>query len=75
MLYFNTFIYNPGDQNEVAGGSASDAKENLKDSSAPDAENIPEKKEHKTVMEKIKEALQDWSDKDERDQEFDDTRV
>lgn len=74
MTYSTKFMYNPGGENE-SGHTAADNNEDKKDSSAPASDNKQAGKEHKTVMEKIKEALHDWSNKDEQDQEFDDTRV
>ena len=35
---------------------------------------LKKEEEDKTVSEKIHDALQDWSNGDQRDQEFDDTR-
>ncbi len=74
MIPFNTFIYSPGGENEN-GTAASPNDDNQKDSSPP----IPEKgepvEESKPVIEKIREALQDWSNKDESDLEDDDTKV
>jgi len=74
MKLFNTFNYNPGGEQEN-GAAASPNDENQKDSLPP----IPEKeeagKEPMPIIEKIKEALQDWSNKDESDLEDDDTKV
>lgn len=67
-------MYHPGGENE-SGHTAADDNEDKKDSSVPASENKEAGKEHKTVIEKIKDALHDWSNKDEQDQEFDDTRV
>ena len=67
-------MYNPGGENE-SGHTGAENNEDKKDSSSPASDNKEAGKEHKTVMEKIKEALHDWSNKDEQDQEFDDTRV
>ena len=73
MIQFNKFIYSPG--GEDGGNTAPDANEEKKD----DSPIIPIKEEggkhDKTIVEKIREALEDWSEKDEADQEFDDTRV
>ena len=72
MNTLNKFIYYPGGENENGSTPASsDASNEI----IPDDIDKVEVKEHKTVIEKIKEALHDWSNKDERDQEFDDTRV
>ncbi len=74
MTYLKQFIYTPGGENE-SGNNTSKNTEDQKDNNEKPSESKEEGKEHKTVMEKIKEALHDWSNKDERDQEFDDTRV
>ncbi|MEO5890775.1 MAG: hypothetical protein ABIQ31_11005 [Ferruginibacter sp.] len=71
MTYLNKFIYNPGGENE-AGSAGSNNAEEPKENVADTAGGITEEK---PIIEKIKEALQDWSNKDEADQEFDDTRV
>jgi len=74
MILFNTLIYSPGGEHEN-GTAATPNDENQKDSSLP----IPEKeepvKESKPIIETIREALQDWSNKDESDLEDDDTKV
>ena len=69
-MTYKIFLYAPGGENE-SGSASADNDENVKDESGQ----IPESKEPKTVIQKIKEALHDWSNKDEQDQEFDDTRV
>jgi len=66
------FVYSPGGENESGTSNVDDSSEAKKIE--------PETKEEATgeekpILEKIKEALQDWSNKDEADQEFDDTRV
>lgn len=73
MNIFNKLMYNPGGEDETGSGSleAKDAQTEI----TPDANGKVEIKETKTVMEKIREALHDWSNKDEQDQAFDDTRV
>jgi len=73
MIYLKTFLYTPGGENE-SGTSQSDNNEDKKENS-PLSSEINKDNEEKPVSEKIKEALQDWSNKDEADQEFDDTRV
>lgn len=73
MAYLSKFIYSPGGENE-SGSTAQNSNEDLKDGIGKTPDH-PEVKEDKTVIEKIKEALHDWSNKDERDQQFDDTRV
>ncbi len=71
MKNFIKIIYSPGGENE-SGNSASDNKEDQQEDAQKTSVN---KEEHKTVVQKIKEALRDWSNKDEADQEFDDTKV
>lgn len=73
MILLKNFIYSPGGENE-SGATPSNSNEDQKDSSAQTPESKKEDKE-KPVVQKIKDALQDWSNKDELDQEFDDTRV
>ena len=73
MAYLSKFIYSPGGENE-SGSTAPNSNEDQKESTGKTPE-PHEGKEDKTVIEKIREALHDWSNKDERDQEFDDTRV
>lgn len=73
MPYLQTFFYSPGGENET-GNNTSMNVEDKKDSSAVTPE-IKGEKDDKPVVEKIKEALQEWANKDQQDQEFDDTRV
>ena len=76
MKIINTINYNPGGENETkTSGNSIENPELLQSKNALDADAKEEEKHHKTVMEKIREALHDWSNKDEQDQEFDDTRV
>lgn len=74
MIHLRKFIYSPGGENE-SSNNTSNSNEDQKGSSPQTPENKEEGKEHKTVIQKLKEALKDWSNKDERDQEFDDTKV
>ena len=70
----NPFIYFPGGENENGGAIPDDKTEQEKEA----IENPvvkEETEEEKPLGEKIKEALQDWSNKDQADQDFDDTRV
>ncbi len=69
MIHIIKLIYNPGGENE--SGSTESGKEISQENTAANEEN----KDSKTFMEKVKEALHDWSNKDEQDQKFDDTRV
>ena len=76
MIHLIKLIYNPGGENE--SGSSASRNEDLKENSIEKNENIESNignKDTKTFMEKVKEALHDWSNKDEQDQKFDDTRV
>ena len=74
MIRLQKFIYSPGGTDE-SDTAAPDSNDNQKETDALHPEKKEEGREHKTVIQKIKDALQDWSDKDEQDQEFDDTRV
>ncbi|MEP7143935.1 MAG: hypothetical protein ABI707_13730 [Ferruginibacter sp.] len=78
MTHSKKFIYSPGGENE-SGTTASDNNEVQKESAnvIPDGkdEKKPEGMEDKPVIEKIREVLQDWANKDEADLDFDDTRV
>ena len=70
----NPFIYIPGGENENGGAAPNDKNEQEKEKiETPDVKE--ETEEEKPLGEKIKEALQDWSNKDQADQNFDDTRV
>lgn len=73
MIQFNNFlIWSPGGENEGGGitGNNSDNKRDLAEKSA-DAE---EDNEKKLFLKKVQDALQDWSNDDQREQDFDDTR-
>jgi hypothetical protein len=70
MTYLENFMHHPGGENERGGGGKSETSN--QNTPTPSAD---EKKESKPILEKIKEALQDWSNKDEADLQFDDTRV
>lgn len=63
----NKFIYNPGGENE--GNASPNEREVKKDST----EEVSKPKDEKSVVDKIKDALQDWSNDDKRETEFDDT--
>jgi hypothetical protein len=72
-LLKNFFMRSPGGENEGGGNASDDAnKENSTDENAAHAE---EKPHEKGILGKIKDALRDWSEKDQQDQAFDDTRV
>lgn len=66
----NYFIYSPGGENET-GNDAQDKAPDNKEGGAQ----APKKDEDTSIIKKIKDALQDWSNKDEADLDFDDTRV
>ena len=70
MIHLIKLIYAPGGENE--NGSIAPRDEEYKEQNTEPQE---VDKNHKTFIEKIKEALHDWSNKDEQDQKFDDTRV
>jgi len=70
MKILNKFMYNPGGENETGSTSS---ENNKKEENIP--HNPDKKKEHKSLIDKIKEALHNWSNKDQQDQQFDDTRV
>lgn len=72
-LIKNPFIYSPGPGNE--GGSTPEKDKETEKEEARISENKEEPHEHKPLAEKIKEVLQDWSNEDQADQDFDDTRV
>jgi hypothetical protein len=59
------FIYSPGGENE---GSTSPNNDNNKDKPAEGSE---PKEEGKSFLKKIKDALQDWSNDDKRERDFD----
>ncbi|CAN5638409.1 hypothetical protein BH11BAC5_BH11BAC5_02010 [soil metagenome] len=61
----NHFIYNPGGENE--GCTSPIDNEDKKDS----ADEATKPKEEKSFLKKIKDALQDWSNDDKRESDFD----
>jgi hypothetical protein len=70
MSYLTKFIYGPGGEDDgVNSGTAKPADQKEVDPKTGETE------EQKPIIDKIKDALQDWANKDEADQEFDDTRV
>ena len=73
MTYLQNFKFYPGGEHE------SDNSTSQKPDKVPESSKNPKDKKagkgRKSFVEKIKEALQDWSNKDERDLEYDDTRV
>ena len=72
MMYLNKFIFHPGGEND---GIAADNSSPEKDSNELNPIGEEVHKEHKTIIEKIKDALHDWSNKDDLDTRIDDTRV
>lgn len=65
-LKLNHFYYFPGGDDEPIAPEPDDASKEGKEGEAP---------KEKGFFRKIKDALQDWSNQDQQDQEFDDTRV
>ena len=61
----NHFIYSPGGENESS--TTPNNNEDKKDGT----EETPKPKEEKSFLKKIKDALQDWSNDDKREQDFD----
>lgn len=74
MIPFNNFNYSPGGEHEN-GTAASPNNDNQKDSSPPIPEKEEQGEEPKPIIDTIREALQDWSNKDQSDLEDDDTKV
>ncbi|MEO6228989.1 MAG: hypothetical protein ABJB11_09765 [Ferruginibacter sp.] len=70
MTYLNKLLYAPGGAQE--GGANTPKNE---DDQQDKLKENPDHEDHKTLGEKVKEALQDWSNKDQQDLDFDDTRV
>ena len=64
--------YSPGGENTNTGGTFSKDNE-PKDNSKHDTEKKEEEKP--TLLKKIKNALKDWAEDDQRDLNYDDTRV
>jgi hypothetical protein len=58
-------MYSPGGENE------SSTTPNNNDEKKDDAEGAAKPKEEKSFLKKIKDALQDWSNDDKREQDFD----
>lgn len=65
----NHFIYNPGGENE--GSATPIDNEHEKDSEH--VEDAAKPNEEESLVDKIKDALQDWSNDDKRETDFDDT--
>ena len=73
MEHFKQFIMrDPGGDNE---GSSAGEYDNDKKTGNEESSNLKEgTREKKSFSEKIHDALQEWSNDDQQDQEFDDTR-
>lgn len=72
MISKHFFLRSPGGENEGNfTADNNDDKASGTDQSANSTENDTHKK---TIIDKVKEALQDWSNDDRQDQAFDDTR-
>ena len=63
----NLFFYNPGGENDNDGIGA-----NINDESKTAGRISSETKEKPSLLKKIKDALQDWSNDDQREQQIDD---
>ena len=73
MTYSLNFMLYPGGEHESDNIASKNPDKEAESSKNRDDKKT--KKGRKSFVEKIKEALQDWSNKDERDLEYDDTRV
>lgn len=65
----NQFVYSPDGDNTSADIPVDNNEK------APVVEDKKQPKKSKSLLQKIKEALQDWSNSDQRDLEYDDTKV
>jgi hypothetical protein len=73
MNYFKQyFMYNPGGENET--GNSTPAKNEQNEGGAKSTDEGYTDKD-KPFLKKIKDALQEWSNEDQAEQDFDDTRV
>ena len=72
MTTYKVFIFSPGGD---PGGGNSDNNSELEETGEQNTSSTDTSDDDKTVGEKIREALQDWSNKDQQDQDFDDTQV
>ncbi len=67
------FLYSPGGENEGGNMASYNPGDNeTLDEKLSDTKEVNNEK--KPLSDKIHDALQDWSNDDQRDQEFDDTR-
>ena len=67
----NLFTYSPEGQNE---GGSTPGNNNDKENENSKSGDVKEGDQEKAFFEKVRDALQDWSNDDQRDQEIDDTR-
>ncbi len=67
------FMYSPGGDSENSSANPNKNNDDKKDS--PEQPLKGKEEEHPSLIKKVKDALQEWSNKDEEDLEFDDTRV
>lgn len=66
-------MHSPGGENEGSNINANNkVDKNFLDEKSPEAKE--ENNEKKPFLEKVHDALQDWSNDDQREQEYDDTR-
>ena len=73
ILLKNFFMRSPGNENE-SGNISPDNSEETKIEDQFSADTKEKSKEKKSVFKKIHDALQDWSNGDQREQEIDDKR-
>jgi len=66
------FLYSPGGENDGSNTLSNNIEDSVTGKET-DAKKV-EEDEKKPFMEKVQDALQEWSNDDQRDQEFDDTR-
>lgn len=72
MPQLNNFFMRSPDDNE--GGNIAENKDDDKKINSEQSEDIEAKKTKKPFFKKLRDALQDWSNEDQREQQFDDTR-
>jgi hypothetical protein len=73
MISAHLFLRSPGGENEGSSVTA-DNNDDKTSGNEPSAD-LTEKSTHKkNIIEKVRDALQDWSNADRHDQAFDDTR-
>lgn len=72
-MNFHTFNENPPGEHANTNSSSNNSEAEM--DRPPGTTGSNEGKQEKPILERIRAALQDWSNKDEADQEYDDTRV